>query len=264
MKERITSLRNPRVKNAVKLRSRRGREKQGRFVFDGASEIARALKAGVDFDEVFVCREHCADHVAHIVEDLSSCTAHVLDVSPEVFERLAFGDRAEGVVAVAHTPNRSLAQIDLSDDAIVAVLEAVEKPGNVGAVLRSADAAGVTAVIVADGGTDLYNHNSIRASLGAIFTVPVFAVEAGDAWRWLKQHRFSVFAARVDGATNYTDVPYGGRCALVVGNEATGLSDLWQGDDVTGICLPMQGTVDSLNVSTVAAVLFYEVLRQRS
>ena len=149
------------------------------------------------------------------------------------------------------------------DAPLVAVLEGVEKPGNVGAVLRSADAAGVSALIAADPRTDLYNPNAIRASLGTIFTMPVCEAAGGETIEWLRANGFRIFAARVDGAIPYTEADYRGRSAIVLGSEAAGLSPLWRGDDVQAVRLPMLGAADSLNVSVTAAVLFYEALRQR-
>jgi TrmH family RNA methyltransferase len=146
----------------------------------------------------------------------------------------------------------------------VAVLEGVEKPGNVGAVLRSADAAGVSAVILADPRTDLYNPNAIRASLGTIFTMPVCEAASGDVLARLREHECMILAARVDGAVPYTEVDYRRPTAIVLGSEAAGLSPIWTGDDIRAVRLPMRGVADSLNVSVTAAVLFYEALRQRS
>jgi TrmH family RNA methyltransferase len=184
-------------------------------------------------------------------------------VSSEVFEKMAFGDRHDGVLAVAETPARELAGFEPAGDGLVAVLEGLEKPGNVGAVLRSADAAGVAGVIVADPATDLFNPNCIRASLGTVFGVRVCTAMAGDAFRWLRGHGWKIFTARVDAALAYSDVNLAERAAVVLGSEAGGLSDVWRGADVTPIKLPMLGGADSLNVSATAAVLFYEALRQR-
>jgi TrmH family RNA methyltransferase len=146
----------------------------------------------------------------------------------------------------------------------VAVLEKIEKPGNIGAVVRSADAAGVSAVIVADAAGDLYNPNAIRASLGTIFTLPVCAASSAETIAWLRKQKFKIFAARVDGAMDYAACDFAGPCAFILGNEAEGLSGDWHSDDITSIRLPMRGAADSLNVSATAAVLFYEALRQRS
>jgi TrmH family RNA methyltransferase len=178
-------------------------------------------------------------------------------------EKLSFGHRVEGVVAVAHPPVRTLADLTLANDAVVAVVEGVEKPGNLGAIVRTADAAGIAAVLVAEGGTDLFNPNAIRASLGAIFSVPVCAATSDESLSWLRKERFRLLAARVDASAEYTSADFRGRAAIILGSEAHGLSNHWQGADIMPIRLPLLGGVDSLNLSATAAVLFYEALRQR-
>jgi TrmH family RNA methyltransferase len=147
---------------------------------------------------------------------------------------------------------------------LVVVLEGVEKPGNLGALLRSADAAGVSALVLADSRVDLYNPNAIRASLGTIFSLPVCEAASGEVLAWLQQHELQIFAARVDGSVPYTERDYRGPTAFVLGAEATGLTSAWNAPDITAIHLPMRGIADSLNVSATAAVLFYETLRQRT
>ncbi len=263
MFETITSAQNSRVKDTVKLRSRRGRVKQGRFVVDGVREVQRAALAGIAFETIFLCAEHVDEQVLHVAQSLSTRGVDVLQAVPTVFDKLAYGNRNEGVVAVARTPHRTLDSLRPEASGPVVVLEAVEKPGNVGAVLRTADAAGAVAVVVADGATDLYNPNTIRASLGAIFSVPVCAAGSAETLRWLRHHRRPIYATRVGGDMAYTDISLSGPCALVLGSESKGLSDVWQGTDITEIALPMLGVVDSLNVSATAAVLLYEALRQR-
>jgi TrmH family RNA methyltransferase len=283
----ITSLQNERVKTAVKLRDRRGRDRQKRMLIDGQREIGLALAADVLIECLFICDELCDDASAKLIWQAKATGAELLQVSRPVMEKLAFGDRAEGLLAVAQPPRRSLGDVavqlklappevdefappsNISFDAIaaqplIAILESVEKPGNLGAVLRTADAAGVSAVLVADGATDLFNPNAVRASLGAIFTVPLAAAEATTILAWLRTYQFQVLATRVDGSIDYTTAAYHGRRAIVLGSESRGLSDAWRGDDIQAIRLPMQGQVDSLNVSATAAVLFYEALRQRS
>jgi RNA methyltransferase, TrmH family len=266
----ITSVQNPRVKDAVRLRDSRHREKQGRILIDGARELRRAIEAGVRLVEAFVCEPLCrGDEAGKVLKLLPTCGAEVWEVAPAVFERLAFGQREEGIVAVAEMPKPTLATLAAALDAaaskppLVAVLEGVEKPGNVGAVLRSADAAGVSGVIVADGRTDLYNPNAIRASLGTIFTTPICEADGRSALDWWRDRGFTIAAARVDGAVPYTELDYRGPTAIVLGSEAAGLSAIWTGDGVRPVRLPMLGAADSLNVSVTAAVLFYEALRQR-
>jgi RNA methyltransferase, TrmH family len=260
----ITSPHNPRVKAASRLRDRRQRDRQGRILIDGARELARAIRAGVTLDEAFVCRELCqSDDSRATLQLLAAAGCDVCQVTPAVFERLAFGERSDGVLGVAVTPRRTLDDLSLRSAPLVAVLEGIEKPGNVGAVLRTADGAGVSAVIVADGGTDLFNPNVIRASLGTVFSLPVCTATVEETIAWLRTHGLRTFAARVDGAIDYTAADYRGSTAIVLGSEAAGLSAAWNGADVTSIALPMRGAADSLNVSAAAAVLFYEALRQR-
>jgi TrmH family RNA methyltransferase len=261
---RITSRQNPRVKEAIRLRDARDRQETQRFLIDGAREIVRAVEAGITVAEAFVCREMCTTPERRQALAAVESAAERFEVSAKVFEKLAFGDRQEGVIAVAHWPARSLANIKLPARPTVAVLESLEKPGNVGAILRSADAAGVDAVIVADGHTDLYNPNTIRASLGTVFRANVCSASTAETIRWLQAQGLAIFAARPDAAKLYTECDLREGAAIVLGSEATGLSSAWDVAEVTAVKLPMHGIADSLNVSTTAAVLFYEALRQRN
>jgi TrmH family RNA methyltransferase len=261
----ITSRNNPRVKDAVKLRDARHRRKQGRILIDGVRELARAVGSGVRLACVFVCEElSTGDEQRALLTALGNRNVEILRVTAAVFEKLAFGHRAEGVLAVAETPRPTLAGMTLPENPLVLVLEGVEKPGNLGAVLRSADGAGASALVVADGGTDLFNPNAIRASLGTIFTMPVCAAATDEVLRWLRDRGLAIVAARVDGSIVYTEADFRGPVALVLGSEAEGLSTVWTGPDVTAVRLPMLGAGDSLNVSATAAVLCYEALRQRN
>ncbi len=270
----ISSIANPRVKTAARLRERRGREAQGRIIIDGVREISRAIAAEIEISELFYFPQLCQDAEHKAILDrlgrgtagqgrAGQGTAELIEVTPPVMEKLAYGNRVEGLVAVAPTPRRTLADLQLSADSLVAVVEGVEKPGNLGAILRTADAAGVAAVIVAGGITDLYNPNAIRASLGAIFTVPLAAAASQAALDWLRQRSYRLIAARVDGAVEYTAADLRGGAAIILGSEAAGLSSTWREGDIVAVKLPMLGQVDSLNLSATAAVLFYEALRQR-
>ena len=194
---------------------------------------------------------------------LPSTGAAIYPVGPPVFEKLAFGQRADGVIGVAEMPAATLDRLRLPDVPLVAVLERVEKPGNIGAVLRSADAAGVSALVVADAATDLYNPNAIRASLGTIFSMPVATGATAETLAWLRAHGLAIFTARVDGSIPYDEADFRQPSAIVLGSEAEGLSEAWSGSDMIALRLPMLGVGDSLNVSATAAVLFYEALRQR-
>ncbi len=261
---RITSRQNPRVKEAARLRTGRGRRQQGRILIDGAREAIRAVAAGVRCVEAFVCEELCHSREAEqAIAALQSAGAEIWSVAPGVYAKLAFGERDDGVIAVAETPRRKLSDLQLQPRPIVAVLEGVEKPGNVGAILRSADAAGVDAVIVADPRTDLYNPNTIRASLGTVFRDNVCEATSAETLEWLDGKNLPILAARPDAERLYTEVDLRGGAAIALGSEAEGLTDAWRGANVTPLRLPMHGLADSLNVSTTAAVLFYEALRQR-
>ncbi len=260
----ITSLQNPRVKEAVRLRDRRHRELDGRTLVDGARELLRAIDAGLALDEVFVCPALCeSPDCRQLLGRLGRTGARVLEVSAPVLQKLAYGERTEGVVGIARVRARRLQDLDLPADPLVAVLEGVEKPGNLGAVLRSADGAGVSALVAAEARTDLYNPNVIRASLGTVFTVPTAAASTPEAIAWLQVRALRIITARVDAPVVYSEVDLTGPVAIVLGSEAEGLTAAWSIPDVIAVRVPMLGAADSLNVSATAAVLFYEARRQR-
>jgi TrmH family RNA methyltransferase len=260
----LTSLANPRIKAAVALRDRRERERSGLTLVDGARELRRALDAGVEVVEAFVCESLLAGPDARsALGTLQAVGARAQPVSEHVFARLAFGERAEGLLAIVRIPSTALEAIELPAEPFVVVIEGVEKPGNVGAVVRSADGAAVDAVVAASPRTDLFNPNAIRASAGTVFTVPVAAADTADVLAWLRANGLRIVAARVDAERLYTEIDLTGAVCLVLGAEADGLSGAWTADDVVSIRLPMLGVADSLNVSVSAAVLAYEARRQR-
>ena len=263
MLEQITSRQNTRIKEAAKLRAGRARTKQGRFLIDGVREISRALDAGIEVDEAFVCDALCTSAAAREVVSRLAET-NCAGVTSEVFEKVCFGERNDGVVVVAKTPVRSLDQLKLPKRPLVAVLEGLEKPGNVGAILRTADGAGVDAVIVAGGGTDLFNPNTIRASLGTVFAANVCTATVAETIETLRVWKLPIIATRPDAKLLYSEVDYCAGAAIVLGSEAEGLTADWEQQDVRGARLPMQGIADSLNVSATAAILFYEAQRQRT
>jgi TrmH family RNA methyltransferase len=260
----ITSVHNPRVKQMIRLRDHRQRRKEQLILIDGTREMARAIQAGVAIHEIFVCPELCHGEEARRLLEILPGGAQRFEVTAAVFVKLAFGQRTEGVVGVAGARRRLLEDLVLPVNPLVAVLEGVEKPGNIGAVLRSADGAGLSALVVADARTDLYNPNVIRASLGTVFSLAIATAASDDVLAWLRSRHFQILAARVGGAVSYTEVDYRRPTALVLGSEAEGLTPLWSGSDIRAIRLPMLGVADSLNVSAAAAVLFYEALRQRT
>ena len=260
----LTSTGNPRVKAVAKLRDRRERDRTGLTIVDGAREVRRALEAGATVDEAFVCTALLQGEDARAALDaLESRTIPVQTTSATVFEKLAFGDRAEGILAIVRVPSTTLDDLHLPSDPLVVVLEAVEKPGNLGAALRSVDGAGADALIVASGRTDPFNPNVIRASAGTVFNVPLATAEADEVIAWLRGLGIRIVAAQVGASVAYTDADLRGSVAIALGSEADGLTAAWDGEDIEAVSLPMHGIADSLNVSVTAAVLLYEARRQR-
>ncbi len=261
----VSSRQNPRFKAALALRDAKERRKQGLIIVDGAREIGRALDAGVVLRETWMATERVRTDEARALVPRVASAAPTVETTPELLSRLAYGDRDEGVVAVFETPPADLETMAtaLPERPLIAVMEQVEKPGNLGALLRSADGAGVDAVIAADPVSDIWNPNAIRASLGTIFSLPVAACTSHSALAFLRDLEVEILAARVEGATDYAAVDMTGPVALVVGAETAGLSEAWSGQGVTPVAIPMLGLADSLNVSASAAVLFYEARRQR-
>lgn len=266
---RIDSPANPRVRDALRLRERRERASSGLTLVDGGREALRAIEAGVGVETAFVCPELISTSEARRVTERlgegswpSRPSIDVVEVSERAFARLAYGDRADGVVLVVRVPRTGLGDVELAGEPLVVVTEDVEKPGNVGAILRSADAVGASAVI-AVGGTDLFNPNVIRASVGTVFSVPVAAATPSEVVAWLRRRGLRIVASRVDADRLHVDADLRGPVAVVLGSEAEGLSEAWRGLDVEGVRLPMAGVADSLNVSVAAAVLLYEAWRQR-
>ena len=259
----IDSPQNPRIQAAFALRDRRERLDSGQTIVDGARECRRAIEARVPVVAAFVCREliRTADAKAAVAR-LTADGAEIVEVSERAHDRLAFGNRGDGLVLVVRTPSTGLDALRLGPNPLVLVTEDVEKPGNLGAILRTADGSGCDAVI-AIGGTDLYNPNVVRASVGTVFTVPVAAASAGEVRSWLHKHGIRPLAARVEAAPRYWEVDLTGPLAFVLGSESDGLSSAWQDVEIEGVSLPMHGVADSLNVSVAAAVLAFEARRQR-
>lgn len=260
----ITSRQNPRVKAVCALRSRGQRDALDRALVYGVRESRRALEAGAHPIECYWCGElyRHAD-ASDVVELLATSGAECIEVSDEVFNKIAYGDRLDGVVSVFATPRRGLTDLALPESPLVAVLVGIEKPGNLGAMLRSADGAGVDAVVVVDPVIDLFNPNAVRASVAAVFQSNVVVATTDATFKWLDDRELAVWAARPDASQPYYNVDYTVGGAIVLGNEAEGLPDDWHGGESVGVTLPMSGVADSLNVAATAAVLFYEARRQR-
>ena len=261
----ITSSANPRVKAAVRLRERRERDLTGLTIVDGPRELLRALDHGVEVVEAFVCDEliRAADAM-QAVKRLRTAGVGAIRVSPNVLTKVAFGDRTDGVIAIIRTPDTGLERLAPPLVPLIVVVESVEKPGNMGAIVRTADGAGADAVIAAHPLTDVFNPSAIRASLGTIFGLPIATASTSATLEWLASKGIRPIATKVYALQFYTEVDLRGPVAIILGSEAAGLSDAWDDAHADAVSIPMLGAADSLNVSAVAAVLLYEARRQRS
>ena len=251
--ETITSVQNPKIKMLLALgeksRTRRG---NALFVVEGRREILHCVASGFEVKALFTCPASISE------SDIS-----IFRVPAAVYDRIALRDSTEGIVAEVVMKERPLSGLKLRENPLILVLESVEKPGNLGAVLRTADAADADAVIICDPLTDLYNPNLIRASLGAIFTRQVAAATSGEAIKWLKDNNIKIYTAQLQDSSWYYDTDMTCGTAIVMGTESTGLSDVWRMAADAHVKIPMLGSLDSLNVSVSAAILAFEAVRQR-
>lgn len=261
----ISSPANPRVKAAVRLRDRREREETGLTLIDGGRELLRALAHSVEVDHAFVCSELVIGPDASAALDaLQRNATQLIEISPAVLAKVAFGDRSDGIVAVIRPPSVALEGLAPGLHPLIVVVESLEKPGNLGAIMRTADAVGASAVIAADPRTDVFNPNAIRASVGTIFSVPLAVATAPHTLDWLVSYGVTPIAARVDSPQPYGDTDLGGSIAIVLGSEVGGLTSTWNDPRVRPVRIPMLGAADSLNVSVAAAILLFEARRQRA
>ncbi len=260
----ITSARNPKVKALADLwESSRTRRERGLFAVEGKREVLRCATGGYSIDTLYFCTEITSE--AERAEIVARCNgvSDIILLDGYAYSKAAVRGSTEGVMATVRAKTLSLSDIKLEDAPLILVAESVEKPGNLGALLRTADAAGADAVIICDPLTDLYNPNLIRASLGAAFTVPTVATTSEDAIFWLKSHSIRIYTAQLQDSEWYYDTDMKCGTAIVLGSEADGLTDIWRKAADAHIRIPMLGVVDSLNVSASAAILAYEAVRQR-
>jgi TrmH family RNA methyltransferase len=259
----LGSAANPRVQTALRLRRRRERDSSGLFLLEGAREIALALAGGIRIRQGFVCEELLLGGELELLERLQETAAELLWVTRRVAARLSYGERESAMVLVAESPRRD--SPTLPEDGLVLVLDGLEKPGNVGAILRTADAVGVSAVFLVPGedgsSVDLYNPNLIRASRGTVFGVPCAALSAEDALRDLRE--MPLVVATPEAITDFRCAELRPPLAIVVGREQSGVSALWRENARHSVSIPMRGRADSLNVSVTAALLLYEATRLR-
>ena len=282
--ESITSAQNPKIKNLLLLQEKsKARREQGLFVVEGRRELEHCLEAGFQVRTLFICPELAGNEAlsgafARIgsrsdAEERASFPAQplspameplIIEIPESLYRKVAYRESTEGIIAEVECKERRLEDLELSERPLVMVLESVEKPGNLGAVLRSADAARADAVIVCDPLTDLYNPNLIRASLGGIFTVPTVAASSEETISWLKALGIRILTAQLQDSSWYYDIDMTVGTALVMGTESTGLTDIWRRAADAHIRIPMLGRLDSLNVSVSAAILLFEAVRQRN
>jgi RNA methyltransferase, TrmH family len=264
MSEPISSLTNPRIKNILKLQANsRDRREQNLFVIEGYREISRAIVSGFEIKELYVCAELDKQGRSKELFEMNN-RIQVSEVNKTAFARIAYREGSDGLIALAVPRNLKLNNLKLSSNPLLLILESVEKPGNLGAIMRTADAAGIDAVIVCDPLTDIYNPNAIRSGVGCTFSCQVVSCSSGEAIAWLADQKIKAYAAALtEKALIYHEVDFRGASAIVMGTEATGLSKEWLEKSDAQIIIPMKGIADSMNVSTSAAVLVFEAVRQR-
>ena len=274
--EQITSVQNPKIKELLALQEKsRLRREKGVFVVEGRRELEHCINAGFKLRTVFICPEIAGvtDSVRMsvgiiptnpFIMSLSLAGGSIIEVSRAVYDKVAYRGGTEGVIAEVYSKENGLDSLELGENPLVIVLEGVEKPGNLGAVLRSADAAGADAVLICDPLTDIYNPNLIRASIGAVFTQHIACCASADAIKFLKEKGIRIYTAQLQDSEWYYDTDMRCGTAIAIGTEATGLTDQWREAADAHIKIPMLGRLDSLNASVSAAILLYEAVRQRN
>lgn len=260
--EKISSLQNPKIKNVIKLSKHKERKDQNLFVIEGARELGLALAEGYEIDSVFVCYSLFEKtNYPTVLENIPKKL--LFEISESVFEKIAYREGSDGLLVLAKQKNHLLSNLKISDNPFIIVLEAIEKPGNLGAILRTADAADADAVIICDPATDLYNPNVIRSSVGGLFTVQTAICTSEEALNFFKANNIKCFAAELNASQYYQDVNLKPSSAVIFGTEADGLTEFWLNKADARIKIPMRGKIDSLNVSVSTAIITFEAMRQR-
>ena len=263
--ERISSLQNPRVKQLVRLRDRRPRDEAGVFLVEGYREIRRALEKGVRLQEVYFARDwFLGENEPSLIAQAQAAGAVAFELTKDAFAKVAYRERPDGLLAVAPQWKQTLSELVLPETPFLLVVEAIEKPGNLGTILRSADAAGCHAVIVCDPVTDIFNPNVVRASTGVLFSVPLVVEESATVRAWLKDRKIRTIATTPAAEKIYSDTDLRGSLAVIMGSEQYGLSEFWLKHCDTPVRIPMAGQADSLNVAMATIITLFEAVRQRS
>lgn len=259
--KQITSSQNPFIKSLMQLQEKaKARKQSGSFLIEGMREIELAIKGKYEIETILFLPELVSSQQ---ITQLSRNQIDLIEISKEVYQKLAYRDTTEGILAVAKTKSLQLSDLKLPENPLVLIMEAIEKPGNIGAVLRTCDAAKVDAVIIANPKTDLYNPNIVRSSVGCLFTNQIATGTTEEVIAFLIENNINFYSATLQNSTAYHTQNYTMPTALVVGTEATGLTELWREKATQNIIIPMQGEIDSMNVSVAAAILIFEAKRQR-
>jgi TrmH family RNA methyltransferase len=259
---KITSLQNARIKDVVKLRERRERDKTDLFLIEGYRELKRALDAKRSVSMIFYCPELFLGSNERTLLDQSG--AELIQCTEEVFLKISYRDRPDGLLGIAPQVHLSLSDLKLKKNPFLVIAESIEKPGNLGTILRSCDAAGVDAVIVCDPTTDIHNPNVVRSSVGTLFTLPVIEADSFETLAFLKEKSIAVVAATPHAKLEFTKTDLSGPVAIAVGTEQYGLSEQWMKEADISVKIPMFGIADSLNVASATTLMLYEVVRQRA
>jgi TrmH family RNA methyltransferase len=265
----LTSIHNPRIKAVLKLWDRRTRDKTNQFIIEGYRELLRATDSNLPIDELYICQElFLGSNESALIHRLQVAGTKVFPCSEVVFRKISYRDRPDGLIAVAHQKHLNLTDLDrllsTKKAPFLVVAEAIEKPGNLGTILRSSDAVGIDALIVCDRCTDVFNPNVVRASVGTLFMVPVIEASSGETVKWLKERRIAIMAATPQAEREFTEVNMRVPLAIVVGTEQLGLTDQWMEQADLQVRIPMAGVADSLNVAMATTILLYEAVRQRN
>ncbi len=263
MFEQISSLQNPKIKNILKLQKASERRIQNICTIEGLRELKNAVNGGFEIDQFFFCSEIADREILQWLKEMQLDEHKITEISKQVFERIAYRDSTEGIYALVKQRSLKLDKVKLGRTPLVLVIEAIEKPGNLGAILRTADAAGLDALLICDPHTDLFNPNVIRSSIGAVFVNQIAICSSEEALSWIKKNELKSYAAALGAKSFYHDVNFKLPSAIIMGTESTGLSKFWLEASDEHILIPMLGKMDSLNVSTSAAILVFEAMRQR-
>lgn len=256
----IYSLQNQFIKDLVKLHKASERKKNNTCLVEGVREVSIVQQNNFEINNIVICRDIFKEDPDYIID--FSDTSKIIEVSKDVYGKISYREGTEGICAIVKTEKQALSSIQLAENSTILILESLEKPGNIGAILRTADAAGINAVILSNPLCDPYNPNVIRSSLGCVFAMPMYTASSEDTLSFLEQNGFQTFSASLQTDKNFYEIDFNGRTALAFGSEAKGLSDIWY-EKSSAVKIPMRGKIDSLNVGASVAIMLFEVVRQK-